>query len=204
MAIKDPRIDAYISTSADFAKPILKHLRKLVHKACPEAEETIKWGMPFFDYLGILCHMASFKQHCAFGFWRASLMKDPDRIFEKLGDTAMGQFGQIKSLRNLPADKILLEYIKEAAKLNADGIRVPAKARASDKKKLIVPDYFKKALGKSKKAVKTFESFSYSHKKDYLDWITEAKTEVTRQTRLKTAILWMSQGKGRNWKYERK
>lgn len=118
--MKDKRIDTYIGASADFAKPILTHLRGLVHKACPQVNETIKWGFPHFDYHGIMCSMASFKQHAAFGFWKAKLMEDFEKVLKPNGETAMGHFGKIKSLRDLPADKILVQYIKEAARLNAD------------------------------------------------------------------------------------
>ncbi len=115
----DPRIDAYISKAADFAKPVLQHLRELVHQACPDVEETIKWGFPHFMYQGsILCSMASFKQHCAFTFRKGPLMKDPYQIFILTGETAMGQFGRIKSLENLPSDTYLLEYLCEAMALS--------------------------------------------------------------------------------------
>jgi uncharacterized protein YdeI (YjbR/CyaY-like superfamily) len=199
---KDHRIDAYISKSQPFARPILKHLRQLIHDTCSEAEETVKWGFPHFEYKGVLCSMASFKQHCAFGFWKASLMSDPHKIFSQ-GDTAMGHLGQIKSLADLPSDKILKEYIKEAVKLNQAGIKLPAKTPSAEKK-LTLPGYFKKALSKSKKALKTFEGFSYSHRKEYIEWITEAKSEETRDKRLVTAIEWMAEGKSRHWKYVKK
>jgi len=201
----DPRIDAYIKKSADFAKPVLNHLRSLVHKACLGVEETMKWSFPHFEYKGaILCSMASFKQHCAFGFWKASIMKDPEKVLQLMGKTAMGQLDRIESLKDLPADKILIAYIKEAAKLNEDEIKLPQKKKSGDKKELIVPDVLRAALKKNKKAAVTFDAFSYSNKKDYVEWITEAKTDATRETRLDTAIEWMSEGKNRNWKYQKK
>jgi uncharacterized protein YdeI (YjbR/CyaY-like superfamily) len=201
--VKDKRIDSYIGASADFAKPILTHLRGLVHKACPGVTETIKWGFPHFDYQGIMCSMASFKQHAAFGFWKAKLMEDYDKVLNPKGETAMGHFGQIRSLKDLPPDKILLQYIKEAARLNADGVKVTRPAPAI-KKQLTVPSDFKKALSKNKKAMAVFEGFSYSHRKDYLDWITEAKMDETRGKRISKTVEWLAEGKGRNWKYERK
>jgi len=201
----DPRIDAYIEKSADFAKPVLKHLRALTHKACPGVEETMKWSFPHFDYKGsILCSMASFKQHCAFGFWKASIMKDPEDVLQLVGRTAMGHLDRIESLKDLPSDKILIAYIKEAAKLNEDDIKLPPKKKSTDKKELIVPNDLSAALKKNKKASATFDAFSYSNKKDYVEWITEAKTDATRETRLDTAIEWMSEGKNRNWKYQKK
>jgi uncharacterized protein YdeI (YjbR/CyaY-like superfamily) len=204
MGTKDKRVDAYIAKSADFAKPILTHLRELVHKACPDVEETMKWSFPHFDYKGMMCSMASFKQHCAFGFWKASLMKDKTLVENAKSETAMGHLGKITSLKVLPSDKVLLGYIKEAAKLNDDGVKLPQKPKSTEKKELIVPDYFLKAVRKNKKAFQTFEAFSPSHKREYIDWITEAKTEETRTKRMKTAIEWMAVGKSRNWKYTKK
>ena len=198
MAKKDPRIDAYIAKSADFAKPILHHLRKLVHAACPEVEETLKWSMPSFTYKGLLCGMAAFKQHCTFGFWKGKLILD-DRG-DDLEKDAMGHFGRIYSIADLPPDKTMLGYIKEAVRLNEEGIKVP-KPKPKAKKELVVPDYFTSALRKNKKALATFDNFTYSHKKEYLEWITEAKREETRTQRLETAVAWLAQGKPRNWKY---
>ena len=204
MLKKDKRVDAYIARSADFAKPIMSHLRQLVHAACPDVEETMKWSFPHFDYKGnMMCSMAAFKQHCAFGFWKASLIKDKHKLLSSLSETAMGHFGQIKKLADLPSDKIITEYIKEAMRLNDKGITF-TKAKTSEKKELIVPDYFKKALSKNKKASQTFEKFSYTNKKEYVSWVTEAKTEETKNQRLATSIEWMIEGKIRNWKYIKK
>jgi uncharacterized protein YdeI (YjbR/CyaY-like superfamily) len=200
MAKKDKRIDAYISKSADFAKPILTHLRELVHKACPEVEETLKWSFPHFDYKGIMCSMAAFKQHCAFTFWKAPLIKDTHKI---LGRDAMGHFGHIKSLKDLPSDKIMLDYLKQAVKLNDEGVKKEVKPKATEKKELEVPDYFITALKKNKKAFIFFENSSYSYKKEYLEWITEAKTEETRNKRMATAIEWIAEEKHRLWKYQK-
>jgi len=203
MPTTDPRIDAYIEKSQDFAKPILKHLRALVHKACPGVEETMKWSFPNYSYKGaILCNMASFKQHCAFGFWKASLMKDPQGLFNRDGHNSMGQFDRITSVKDLPADKILIAYIREAATLNEDGVKV-VKKKSAVPQVTETPDDLLAALKKNKKAQATFDAFSPSNKKEYILWITEAKTEATRTKRLETAIEWMSEGKARNWKYER-
>lgn len=198
----DARIDAYISKSADFAQPVLNHLRKLVHIACPDVQETIKWGFPHFDYKGeILCSFASFKKHCVFGFWKSTLMTDSYGIMETIGRTAMGHLGRITDISELPSDKIIKEYIKEAAKLNADAIKLPSKSKTASKKELVVPEYFMHALNKNKKALNTFEKFNYTNKKEYVEWVTEAKTEATRTKRLIEAIEWMSEGKIRHWKY---
>jgi uncharacterized protein YdeI (YjbR/CyaY-like superfamily) len=188
MGKTDPRVDQYIAKSADFAKPILMHLRKVVHAACPDVEETMKWSFPHFDYKGMMCAMSAFKSHCAFGFWKGSLVLDgpasPD---------AMGHFGRITAVRDLPSNRVLTGYIKKAAKLNDDGIKV-AKKPAQPKSPLRVPADFAAA----------FDAFSPSHRRDYVEWITEAKTDATRQKRIATAVEWLAEGKSRNWKYERK
>jgi len=205
MIKKDKAIDAYIARSADFAKPILLHIRELVHKACPDVEEKMKWSFPHFDYKGeMMCSMAAFKQHAAFGFWKAALMKDPILVETARSETAMGHLGRITSLKDLPPDKKMTAWIKEAMQLTDKGIKLPAKAKKVDTKELVVPDYFVKALAKNKKAKQVFENFAPSHKKEYLGWITEAKTEDTRNKRMATALEWIAEGKGRNWKYERK
>ncbi len=202
MGKTDKRIDSYIAKSADFARPILTHLRKLAHQACPDMQETIKWSFPHFEYQGVVCSMAAFKQHCAFGFWKASLLQDFEKKLLTKGETAMGHFGRITSLNDLPPDKQILKYIREACRLNEQGLKI-VKPKPVAKKALIVPTYFKKELAKHPKARKVFDAFSYSHKKDYVEWITEAKAEATRQKRMSTAIEWLLQGKSRNWKYER-
>lgn len=202
MLVKEPKIDVYIEKSAEFAKPILRHIRQLVHKACPDIKEAVKWGMPFFDCDGPVCNMASFKQHCAFGFWKAPLMKDPENIFNKDGKNAMGQFDRITSIKDLPADKIIIAYIKEAVELNKAGVKV-VKAKAAVQE-LPVPEALAAALKKNKTAKAAFEKFPPSHRKEYIQWITEAKTDATRDKRVAAAIEWMAEGKGRNWKYEKK
>jgi uncharacterized protein YdeI (YjbR/CyaY-like superfamily) len=201
MGTKDPRIDGYIAKSADFAKPILNHLRRLVHVACLDVEETLKWSMPHFMHNGILCSMASFKNHCAFGFWKGASIFGKDQGAASKQDEAMGQFGRITAVSDLPNEQVLIGYIKKAVQLNDAGIKLPARARPKEKKELVVPDYFMAALKKNKKAQTTFADFRYSHKKEYVEWITEAKGEETRKKRLETAVEWMAEGKPRNWKY---
>jgi uncharacterized protein YdeI (YjbR/CyaY-like superfamily) len=202
MAKKIPEIDAYIERAAPFAKPILKHFRKLVHQACPEVEERVKWSFPHYDYLGgPMCSSAAFKQHCAIGFWKAALMKDADILMENArSEESMGHLGRISSLKDLPPDAVIVKFIKDAMRLNESGIKLSTKKPAV-RKDLEVPDYFMKALKKNRDALKTFEAFPYSKKKDYVEWVTEAKTEETRNKRLETAVEWMSEGKSRHWKY---
>jgi uncharacterized protein YdeI (YjbR/CyaY-like superfamily) len=201
----DPRIDAYIEKAAPFAQPILTHFRKLVHEAVPEVTETMKWSFPHFDYNGaILCSIAGFKAHCAVVIWKAPLMADPDNILTNVGETAMGHLGKITRLKDLPSDKILKKYLQQAAKLTDEGVKVPRAPKSTEKKELEVPADLLAALKKNKAAQKTFDEFSYSNKKEYVTWITEAKTETTRNTRISTAVEWMAEGKIRNWKYAKK
>ena len=201
MPTTDPRIDAYIEKSADFAKPILEHIRKLVHKACPDVEETWKWSFPHFDYKGMLCSMAAFKQHATFGFWKQSLLEQDAFPAEK---TAMGSFGRITSIKDLPPDKVMISLIKQAMELNDKGIKVPkAKPAPNGKQELIVPEILAAALKTDKAARETFENFPHSCRKEYVQWITEAKTDATRDKRLATTLEWLAEGKRRNWKYEK-
>lgn len=202
MAQKILSIDNYIAKSADFAKPVLLHLRELVHKTCPQVEEKIKWGFPHFDYKGeMMCSMAAFKQHAVFGFWKAALMKDPALVAIAKSEVAMGHLGRITSLKDLPEDKKITAWIKEAMKLNDEGIKLPAKPIVKEKKEIIVPDYLSNALLNNSKAATTFNAFSYSHKKEYVEWITGAKTDETRNKRMAKAIEMLEEGKGLNDKY---
>jgi len=182
--MKDLRIDDYIARAAPFARPILRHLRALIHRGCPEVEETIKWGSPHFDYKGPLAGMAAFKAHCAFGFWKAELL---------LGDKtkaneAMGHFGRIQQLADLPNDKLLLDYVRKAVELNEAGIKRPQAPRVTGPRVLEVPPDLSRALKENAKARKTFQNFSYSKRKDYVDWIIEAKRPETRRQRLTTKL----------------
>src|SRR5437868_75375 len=196
--MKNKKVDTYIAKSADFAKPILTHLRELVHKACPEVEEVIKWGFPNFDYKGVMCNMAGFKQHCSFGFWKASLMNDPKGLLQANDKGGMGNFDRITSLKDLPSDKILLDFLRQAVALNELGVRRKVKVTPKGTKTIDTPDYFEKALKKNKIARDIFENFAYSHRKEYIQWFEEAKTEETRSKRIAQAIEWISEGKGRN------
>lgn len=201
MATTDARIDAYIAKSAPFAQPILTHLRKLVHKACPQAEEKMKWSMPHFDYKGeMMCSMAAFKQHCSFGFWKAALMKDPALMATAKSEVAMGHLGRITSLKELPSDKQMIAYIKEAMKLNDEGIKV-AKEKPAASKEMKTPADLMTALRKNKKALANFEKYPPSHKKEYILWIEEAKREETRAKRIQQTVELVAEGKQRNWKY---
>ena len=200
MGTRDPRIDAYIAKSADFAKPILAHLREVVHSACPDVEETMKWSTPHFMYKGMMAGMAAFKEHCAFGFWKGSLIVDPGTA---AGEKAAGQFGRITKVADLPPKKVIAGYVKEAMCLNDEGVKSPSRMKSAPKKakELVVPDALAVALKKNRKAREAFDAFSPSHKREYAEWIADAKAEDTRQRRVDTAIEWLAEGKPRNWKY---
>jgi len=206
----DARVDAYIGKSAPFAKPILEHVRRVVHEVSPLITETIKWGMPFFEYKGLVCQMAAFKQHAAFGFWRASRLNDPHHLL-KLGgeneESAGGSFGRVYKIEDLPSEDALKQFVVQAMHLNEIGDKGgnmsgnPKKAPAV-KKELVAPDYLLTSLDENPKAKETFEKFSPSNKKEYIEWLLEAKTDATRQKRLETTIEWLTEGKTRMWKYK--
>jgi uncharacterized protein YdeI (YjbR/CyaY-like superfamily) len=158
--------------------------------------------MPHFDYKGIMCGMAAHKQHCSFGFWRGSeLALESGRSASE----GMGHFGRITSLSDLPDEETLIGYVRKAVALKDSGAKQPTRAEPKkERAELEVPEYFAAALRKNRKAQQTFENFSYSRRKEYLEWVTGAKREETREQRLATAMEWMAEGKPRNWKYERK
>lgn len=194
MGTKDPRVDAYIEEAEPFARPILEHIRTVVHEGCPDVEETIKWNFPVFMYEGMMAHMASFKEHCSFGFWKASLILDT----EEQSDEAMGQFGRITSVEDLPPKETLIGYIRKAMELNEKGIQPKKKGRA--KPVPDVPEDFAAALGAE--AREAFDAMPPSHRREYIEWIEEAKREATRQRRIEKAVAQVSEGKSLNWKYE--
>ena len=199
MGKRDPRVDAYIRKAAPFAQPILTHIRETVHAACPEAEEAIKWSFPHFLYKGMLCSMASFTQHAAFGFWKGSLVTGGPRSAD-----AMGHFGRITKVSDLPSKSVLSGYVKKAALLNEQGVKVPRVRKSGPAKPVKVPADLTAALAMNKKARAGFDALSPSHRREYIEWITDAKTGETRGRRLAQAVEWMAEGKSRNWKYERR
>ena len=198
MGKKDPRVDAYIASSPEFAQPILTRVREVVHEACPEVEETIKWRMPAFEYKGPFCGMAAFKQHAVFGFWKHKLVVGADRKAE----TAMGSFGCLKSLEDLPSRKTLVALVKKAKKLNDEGVKVVRDKTTKNKKRAAMHPELKAALAKSKKAQASFDAFPPSAQYEYVEWVAEAKADDTRARRVAQAVEWMAQGKRRHWKYQ--
>jgi len=195
---RDPRVDAYIANAAAFAQPILLAIRDPVHAACPDVEETMKWSFPHFMYKGMLCSMASFKQHAAFGFWKGSLVTGGPRSAD-----AMGHFGRLAKRSDLPSKSVLTALIRKAARLNDDRVK-PPRTRKPAPKTVKVPAVLAAALTKSAKARAGFDALPPSHKREYIEWITQAKAEQTRARRLEQAIVWIAEGKSRNWKYERR
>jgi uncharacterized protein YdeI (YjbR/CyaY-like superfamily) len=199
MPRNSPLIDAYIEKAAPFARPILLHLRTRIHAACPNVEETLKWSMPAFLYQGkILCGMAAFKQHCTFGFWHSEMNKMPNA--ENSGD-AMGQFGRITGIEQLPKPASIKRLVRQAMKLIDDG--VTSTVQRKPKPAVETPDDLAAALRKNAKARAAFERFSPSHRREYIEWIIEAKRPETRSRRLATTLEWLAEGKPRNWKYDR-
>ena len=193
----DPRVDAYIDRQAEFAKPILRHLRETVHAACPECEETLKWSSPTFMYRGqMLAGMAAFKQHATFGFWKHDLVTGSPRVEGRMG------FGRLTKVSDLPSKKALAAYVKKAVALNDAGIKLArAPMRSAPKPPPKAPADLVAALKKNKKAHATFAAFSPSAKREYVEWVTDAKSDETRARRVATAVEWMAEGKHRNWKY---
>jgi uncharacterized protein YdeI (YjbR/CyaY-like superfamily) len=198
--MKNPAVDAYIAKSAPFARPILTRVRGLMHKACPKIEETIKWGVPHFEYRGVVAGMAAFKQHASFGFWKQKLLDDPARLFPAAGDSSMGG-RKFRSVDKLPPDAVLVRYIKAAVALNERGIKRPS-ARRKKRPPPKPPADLAAALRKHPKAKATYDAFPPSKQREYVEWITEAKQEATRERRLATAVEWLAQGKSLRWKYE--
>jgi Uncharacterized protein conserved in bacteria len=197
MSGHDPRVDAYIAKSADFARPILDHLRAVVHASCPEVEEGLKWSMPFFSYQGApMCMMAAFKQHCGFGFWLSK------QVVGTAADDGMGQFGKLASLRDLPPKRVLAGYVKKAMALNEAGVKL-SRPKAAAKPPPTLPDDLAALLAQKKYAAArtTYQGFSPSAQREYVDWIGAAKTDATRQKRIATTLEWLAEGKPRNWKY---
>ena len=198
---RDPRIDAYIAKSAGFAKPILVQLRRAVHAAVPGVEETIKWGLPHFQYKGNMCAMAAFKSHVKFGFWKGSLVIPADMRVENA--SGMNAFGELTSVKDLPPARTLAAYLKRAAKLNDDGVKAPQFADRKKRPALKAPAYLTVAVKKDARALATWRALPPSGRREYIEWVTGAKTPPTRQKRLATTVAWLAEGKPYNWKYRR-
>jgi len=200
MGRRDPRVDAYIAKSPEYARPILAKLRELIHQGCPEVEETIKWSAPFFEFHGLIGGMAAFKAHCGFGFWKEKLVFDSPKAME-----ALGQFGRIAALADLPPDEVFVGYVRKAAELNASGEKV-ARPKKHAKPPLRIPKELAAAfeLKKHAKAKAAYEGFAPSHRREYVEWIEQAKRPETRARRIASTLEWLAQGKRHNWQYEKR
>ncbi len=208
LTTRDIRIDAYIKHAAEFARPILTHLRALVHEACPDVGETIKWGVPHFDHHGIMCMMAAFKAHAVFGFWKGTLIVDAGDARSR---EAMGQFGRIRALQDLPPDRAIKGWIKRAAALNEAGVKVvrPPKhakpatsATPGTRAGARTPADLAAGLRKRAKARQHWDAFAPGQRREYIEWITGAKRPETRAKRLATTLEWLAEGKRLHWKYQ--
>jgi uncharacterized protein YdeI (YjbR/CyaY-like superfamily) len=202
--MKNPAVDAYIAKSADFARPILRRLRALMHKADPKLTETIKWGVPHFEHAGLVASMAAFKQHVGFGFWsehliRKELGRDAERMFPKGGERGMGG-RKFRALEELPPDALIVRTAKAAVALNESGERPPRVWKPKPPPK--APPDLVAALKKNAKARATFEKLTPGKQREYVEWLVEAKQAVTRDRRLAQAIEWLAAGKPRYWKYQ--
>ena len=199
---KDKKIDVYIEQSPLFAQKIMKKLRRLVHKAVPETTETIKWGVPSFEYKGMVCGMSAFKQHVHFSFWKVKILEKDNTLNKTIGKDCILNLKRITKITELPDDKVILLLVKTAAVLNAEGTKRPVKSSQQIQRELDIPDYLLNAIRANKKAFKTFDSLSPGYKREYVEWVDSAKQETTRQKRLTTTVAWLAEGKTRNWKYK--
>ena len=203
----DPQVTAYIEAAEDFAQPILNHLRQLIHKNCPGVVEAIKWRIPHFDYKGdFMCVLAAAKNHCSLTFMKSEFMTDPRFAGGKKVKAGQRFLSKITSMSDLPSDKELSAFIKEAMELNEKGVKLDktAKAKPGSSKPLETPGYFVEALATNPAAKEVFETQSASFRKNYITWLESAKTDATRQQRIDEALAWIAEGKGRFWKYENK
>lgn len=203
MGQKSREVDLYIEKSAPFAQPILRKLRTLFHKADARIEEKLKWGVPSFEYKGIVGGVAAFKKHVAWGLWKGSLLKAPAGAIQRDASSHMSG-GSPRTLAELPDDAVLIDLIQQAVDLNDRGVKLSKRSNPTKKPPLKTPPDLAAALKKNPKARATYEAFSPSHKREYVEWITEAKQDATRARRLAQAVEWLAEGKSRNWKYERK
>jgi uncharacterized protein YdeI (YjbR/CyaY-like superfamily) len=206
MGTRDPRVDAYIAKKAPFAQPILKELRAIIHEAHPDIEEDIKWGAPAFMHKGIVCIIAGFKEYVGVNFWKGALIV-PSKTRRASDDTGMKQLERLRSIEELPPRKKIMAYVQAAVTLNEGGVPTPNRGKDAPAKKrgpLRTPPSLAKALARNAKAKTTYEGFSPSHKREYVEWISDAKTAETRDRRIEQALGWLAEGKPRNWKYMKK
>jgi len=201
MGERHAAVDAYIAKCRPFARPILEHLREVVHAACPDAVEVMKWSFPHFDYKGMLCSMAAFQQHASFGFWKHALLAEQGVLVAGMNRGAMGSFGRLTSIDDLPPRRVLVALVKRAVKLNDEGVKSPHRSQPGPRPAIAPPRAFTAALAKHAKARAAWAGFTPGRRREYLEWITDAKTDATRDARIATTIAWVAEGKARNWKW---
>lgn len=195
MATEDPRVDAYIANAADFAQPLLVQFRAAVRQACPEVVEAIKWRMPFFMHRGrMLAHMAAFKAHCAFDIHAGPASRDADKDGE-----AMGVFGRVTTRADLPSKAELVKRLKAGVAVIESGEKTARTPKALPRPPLETPPDLVAALVRNAPARKRFAAFSPSHRREYIEWLMEAKRPQTREKRLAQAIDQITEGKPRHW-----
>ena len=201
MPTTDARVDAYIAKAQPFAQPILHHVRGVIHAACPDVTETIKWGMPTFEYHGLLAGMAAFKAHATFGFWKGELVTGPTGRAKD----AMWSFGKLTSVKDLPSKRTLAGFVKKAMRLAEAGVKAPRPLKHKKVAKAMrTPADLTVALRRVPKAKTAFAAFSPSARREYIEWITDAKRPETRAKRVETTVAWSALGRRMNWKYEAK
>lgn len=202
MSNADPKVDVYSENAEAFARPIMAHLRGLIRAACPDVTETVKWGIPHFDYRGeMMCIFAAYRAHCAFSFWKDSLMSDA-RLKANADLPAAKRFmGKLTTLADLPSDAELTAWIREAMSLNERGVKLAPRKSTGAPKPVGVPAAFAERLAANPSVKAVFEGKSASFQKEYNLWIGEAKTDATRDKRIDEALAWIADGKGRFWKY---
>jgi len=198
-----PDVDHYIENAAPFARPILRRIRRAFHKAHPEVREAMKWSFPHFEHKGVVGSMAAFKAHVSWGFWKARLMRDPKGILPRAGETTSMGGVKVTAVSELPPEEVMIEYVREAVRLNEEGVKAERRPKTTSRA-VQVPPALANALRKAPAAKRTFTAMSPSQRREYAEWIAVAKQDATRERRVKTAIEWLSEGKTRNWKYERK
>ena len=206
----EKKTDRYIKDAPEYARPIMEKIRKAVHKGCPQAEEAIKWGCPYFMYKGkLFCGMAAFKKHVGFGFWNSADMDDPEGLFETgTGKKASMCNARFHSAKELPTQKVLVDYVKQSKKLtDAEVAKSKAIKKKTVKKKVVVPKPpadLTKAFRSNKTAKTYFDSLAPSHRRDFLQWILDAKRETTKEKRIEETIKLLKAEKTLHWKYQSK
>lgn len=203
------KIDKYIADAPEYARPIMEKLRKAVHKGCPQAEEAIKWGCPYFMYQGkLFCGMAAFKKHVGFGFWNSKDMDDPEGLFESgTGKKASMCNAHFHAVKELPTQKVLVDYVKQSKKLTDAELSKSKPAKKAAKKKVAVPKTpadLSSAFKTNKTAKSYFDSLAPSHRRDFLQWILDAKRDATREKRVNETVKLLKAKKTLHWKYQNK